>query len=191
MAHGLNQTYPRNHEAYNEQVMNNGGFITDFWHTDTFNRNNFLGRNRIIAGLSEATVVVESASKGGSLVTAELANSYNREVFAVPGRVNDKYSAGCNQLIKQAKAHLLTTAADIPYILGWQERNVAVQKQLFIELNDNEKLIFNFLKKRDQELLDIIALGINKPVHQVASLLMGMELKGVIKPLPGKQFMLA
>ncbi len=190
MAHGLNQTYPRNHEAYNEKVMENGGFITDFWHTDTFDRNNFLGRNRIIAGLSEATVVIESAAKGGSLVTAELANSYNREVFAVPGRVNDKYSAGCNQLIKQSKAHLLTTAADIPYILGWQERNVAVQKQLFVELNDDEKLIFNHLKKKDKELLDIIALEINKPVHQVASLLMSMELKGVIKPLPGKQFML-
>lgn len=189
MAHGLNQTYPRNHEAYNEKVMENGGFITDFWHTDTFDRNNFLGRNRIIAGLSEATVVIESAAKGGSLVTAELANSYNREVFAVPGRVNDKYSAGCNQLIKQAKAHLLTTAADIPYILGWQERNVAVQKQLFVELNDDEKLIFNFLKKKDKELLDIIALEINRPVHQVASLLMSMELKGIIKPLPGKQFM--
>ncbi|WP_397302210.1 DNA-processing protein DprA [Nonlabens ulvanivorans] len=191
VAHGLNQTYPRNHEAYNEQMMANGGFVTDFWHTATFDRKNFLGRNRIIAGLSEATVVIESAAKGGSLVTADLAAGYNREVFAVPGRVNDKYSIGCNELIKQSKAHLLTKAADIPYILGWKERNTGVQKQLFVELNEDEKLIYRYLKENEKELLDIIAININKPVHQVASLLMSMELKGVVKPLPGKMFMLA
>ncbi|MGB5982588.1 MAG: DNA-processing protein DprA [Nonlabens sp.] len=192
MAHGLNQTYPRNHEAYNSQMMENGGFITDFWHTDNFDRKNFLGRNRIIAGLSEATVVIESASKGGSLVTADLACDYNREVFAVPGRVNDKYAMGCNELIKQAKAHMLTKTADIPYILGWEKKqDLAIQKQLFVELSDDEKLIFNYLKKADKEILDIIAMDLKMPVHKVASILMGMELKGVIKPLPGKQFTLA
>ncbi|AZQ43216.1 DNA-processing protein DprA [Nonlabens ponticola] len=188
MAHGLNQTYPRNHAAHNKDMMANGGFVTDFWNDDTFDRKNFLGRNRIIAGLSEATVVIESASKGGSLVTAEIANSYNREVFAVPGRVTDKYSSGCNQLIKQSKAHMLTTAADIPYILGWQERNVAVQKQLFVELSDDEKKVFNHLKQNGQELLDIIALKEQMAVHKVASILMTMELKGVVRPLPGKLF---
>lgn len=191
MAHGLNQTYPRNHSAHNEDLMKNGGFITDFWHTDTFDRKNFLGRNRIIAGMSEATVVIESASKGGSLVTADFANGYNREVFAVPGRVNDKYSIGCNELIKQAKAHMLTKTADIPYILGWKERDIAVQKQLFVELNELEKRVFQFLKKRDKELLDIIALEMELPVHQLASVLMSMELKGVVQPLPGKLFTLA
>lgn len=191
LAHGLNQTYPRNHEAHNNEVMQNGGFISDFWSTDPFDRKNFLGRNRVIAGLSEATVVVESADKGGSLVTAELANGYNREVFAVPGRVNDKYAAGCNALIKQSKAHMLTTAADIPYILGWQQRNIAVQKQLFVELTDPEKEIYRYLKGNEKEMLDIIALEIKKPVHLVASLLMSMELKGVVRPLPGKMFMLA
>jgi DNA processing protein len=191
LAHGLNQTYPRNHEAYNEQMMANGGFITDFWHTDTFDRKNFLGRNRIIAGLSEATIVIESADKGGSLVTADLAAGYNREVFAVPGRTTDKYSVGCNELIKQHKAHALTKPEDIPYILGWQKRDTQVQKQLFVELTENEKKVYRFLKEHKKELLDIIALNIDLPVHQVASLLMGMELKGVVKPLPGKQFMLA
>ncbi len=190
MAHGLNQTYPRNHAAYNDEVKQNGGFISDFWSSDTFDRKNFLGRNRIIAGLSEATVVIESASKGGSLVTAQLAGDYNREVFAVPGRVNDKYAAGCNALIKQAKAHLLTTGADIPYILGWKERSQAVQKQLFVELDKDERAVFSFLKTTDKELLDIIALNVKMPVHKVASILMGMELKGVVKPLPGKLFML-
>ena len=191
MAHGLNQTYPRNHAAHNEDMMKNGGFITDFWHTDNFDRKNFLGRNRIIAGMSEATVVIESASKGGSLVTADLAVGYNREVFAVPGRVNDKYAIGCNELIKQSKAHMLTKTADIPYILGWQVRDVAVQKQLFVELTEDEKLIYRYLKEHKEELLDIIALNIKQPVHKVASLLMSMELKGVIKPLPGKRFQLA
>ncbi|MGB3590274.1 MAG: DNA-processing protein DprA [Nonlabens sp.] len=190
LAHGLNQTYPRNHEAYNEQVMENGGFISDFWHTDTFDRKNFLGRNRIIAGMSEATVVIESASKGGSLVTAQLAGSYNREVFAVPGRVNDKFSIGCNDLIKQHKAHMLTTTADIPYILGWEKRDLNIQKQLFVELDNDEKLVYAYLKEHKQELLDLIALNIDLPVHKVASILMSMELKGVVRPLPGKQFML-
>ena len=191
MAHGLNQTYPRNHAAHNEEMLQNGGFITDFWHTDNFDRKNFLGRNRIIAGMSEATVVIESASKGGSLVTADLACGYNREVFAVPGRVNDKYAIGCNELIKQSKAHMLTKTADVPYILGWKERGVAVQKQLFVELTEEEKLIYRFLKENDNEMLDIIALRINMPVHKVASQLMSMELKGVVKPLPGKLFTLA
>jgi DNA processing protein len=191
MAHGLNQTYPRNHTAHNEEMMRNGGFITDFWHTDTFDRKNFLGRNRIIAGMSEATVVIESASKGGSLVTADLACGYNREVFAVPGRVNDKFSVGCNELIKQAKAHMLTKTADIPYILGWKQRDVAVQKQLFVELTDDEKVIYRYLKDHENEMLDIIALNVNLPVHKVASQLMSMELKGVVKPLPGKIFALA
>ncbi|BAO54766.1 DNA-processing protein DprA [Nonlabens marinus] len=191
MAHGLNQTYPRNHVAHNKDVKNNGGFVTDFWSTDTFDRKNFLGRNRIIAGLSEATVVIESADKGGSLVTAGLAGDYNREVFAVPGRLNDKYAAGCNDLIKQSKAHMLTKTADIPYILGWQESKVAVQKQLFVELNEDEKMIYAFLKDNEKEMLDIIALNLKMPVHKLASILMSMELKGVVKPLPGKLFMLA
>ncbi|WP_292901411.1 DNA-processing protein DprA [Nonlabens sp.] len=190
MAHGLQQTYPRNHAAYNEDMMKNGGFMTDFWHTDAFDRNNFLGRNRIIAGMSEATVVIESASKGGSLVTADLACSYNREVFAVPGRVNDKYAKGCNDLIKQAKAHMLTKTADVPYILGWQVHDITVQKQLFVELTDEEKLIYRYLKEKEKALLDIIALNINQPVHKVASQLMSMELKGVVQPLPGKLFRL-
>lgn len=192
LAHGLNQTYPRNHEAYNDQMMAHGGFISDFWHTDNFDRKNFLGRNRVIAGLSEATVVIESASKGGSLVTADLACGYNREVFAVPGRITDKYSVGCNELIKQAKAHMLTKTADIPYILGWEKKqDLAIQKQLFVELSPEEKQIFTYLKKADQEMLDIIALDLKIPVHKMASILMSMELKGVVKPLPGKLFTLA
>ncbi|WP_109301962.1 DNA-processing protein DprA [Aquimarina sp. AU474] len=191
LAHGLNQIYPKAHAKYIDQVEENGGFFTDFWSTDTFDRKNFLGRNRIIAGLSEATVVIESADKGGSLVTADIANSYNRDVFAVPGRANDPLSKGCNMLIKTQRAHMLTSAADLIYMLNWEleeKQQPVVQKQLFIELEGNEKKIYNFLNKNGKELLDVIALQCDIPTFKVASVLLNMELKGVIKPLPGKLF---
>ena len=191
MAHGLNQTYPRNHAIYNEQLLKNGGFVTDYWHSDAFDRKNFLGRNRIIAGLSEATIVIESSQKGGSLVTADLANTYNKEVFAVPGRVTDTYSSGCNELIKQAKAHMLTKAADISYILGWEKPKTNIQKQLFVSLNPSEKILLDYLKENDRQLLDLIALDLKMPVRETAALLMQMELKGLVRPLPGKIFTLA
>ncbi|XCF06563.1 DNA-processing protein DprA [Tamlana crocina] len=191
LAHGLNQIYPKVHKKYMVEVEKNGGFFTDFWSTDKFDRNNFLKRNRVIAGLSEATIVIESAEKGGSLVTADIANSYNREVFAVPGRTTDSQSTGCNNLIKQQKAHMLTVPADIPYILNWElesKEKPAVQKQLFVELDDTEKAIYNFLKENEKEQLDMIAINCQIPIFKVASVLLNMELKGVVRPLPGKMF---
>lgn len=190
LAHGLNQMYPAIHAVYAREVENNGGFITDFWSTDTFDRRNFLKRNRIIAGISEATVVVESAEKGGSLVTADIANSYNREVFAVPGRPTDAMSRGCNMLIKQQKAHLLSSAADLVYMLNWkvEKKTAPVQKQLFVELEKEEEVVFSFLQARGKEQLDLIALNCKIPTFKAASLLLNMELKGVIRPLPGKLF---
>ncbi|GAA4272212.1 DNA-processing protein DprA [Aquimarina gracilis] len=191
LAHGLNQIYPKSHKKYVSQIEENGGFFTDFWSTDTFDRKNFLGRNRIIAGLSEATVVIESANKGGSLVTADIANSYNREVFAVPGRANDPLSKGCNMLIKTQRAHMLTSAADLVYMLNWEleeKEKPVVQKKLFVELEGDEKKIYNFLNDNGKELLDTIALQCQIPTFKTASVLLNMELKGVIKPLPGKLF---
>lgn len=191
LAHGLNQIYPKSHKKYMAAVENNGGFYSDFWSTSTFDRNNFLKRNRIIAGISEATIVIESAEKGGSLVTADIANSYNRDVFAVPGRTTDIQSVGCNNLIKQQRAHLLSTPLDVPYLLNWQledEVKPAVQKQLFVELDDNEKVIFNYLKNNEKQMLDVIALQCDMPTYKLAGILLNMELKGVIRPLPGKLF---
>lgn len=190
LAHGLNQIYPKTHKKYVADIEKHGGFFTDFWSTDTFDKNNFLKRNRIIAGLSEATIVIESAEKGGSLVTAEIANSYNREVFAVPGRITDTQSVGCNNLIKHQKAHVLSKSADVPYILNWQleTKEKPVQKQLFVELNTEEKVIYNFLKSNGKELLDVIALKCEMPTFRAASILLKMELKGILRPLPGKQF---
>jgi len=191
LAHGFNQIYPKNHKKYVSKVESNGGFITEFWSNDSFDRNNFLKRNRIIAGISEATIVIESAEKGGSLVTADIANSYNREVFAAPGRTSDLQSQGCNNLIRKQQAHLLTSAADIVYHLGWEieaEKSKPKQTKLFVELSNEEKSIWNYLKGKDKELLDVIALECNLPTFKVASHLLNMELKGVIRPLPGKMF---
>ncbi len=191
LAHGLNQIYPKSHKKYMAQIEGNGGFFTDFWSTDTFDRKNFLGRNRIIAGLSEATVVIESAGKGGSLVTAEIANSYNREVFAVPGRANDPLSQGCNMLIKTQQAHMLTSASDLVYMLNWEldeKSKKPVQKNLFLELDDHEKKIYDLLNANGKELLDSIALQCQMPTYKVASVLLNMELKGIVRPLPGKLF---
>jgi DNA processing protein len=190
LAHGLNQYYPKVHKKYASRIKEHGGFYTDFWSTDDFNRNNFLKRNRIIAGLSEATIIIESAEKGGSLVTAEIANSYNREVFAVPGRTSDSKSVGCNNLIKTQRAHLLSQPADIPFILNWalNKPKQMVQKKLFVELEKEEMILYDFLKEHRKALLDIIALKCNMPTFRVASILLNMELKGVVRPLPGKQF---
>ena len=190
LAHGLNQMYPAVHKKYVPGIEENGGFLTDFWSTDLFDRNNFLKRNRIIAGLSEATIVIESAEKGGSLVTADIANSYNREVFAVPGRPSDSQSLGCNMLIKTQQAHVLTQASDLIYILNWkiEDRLKPVQKQLFVELEDEERMLYGFLKDNGKEQLDLIALNCKIPTFKAATLLLNMELKGVVRPLPGKLF---
>lgn len=191
LAHGLNTIYPNVHKKYMVDMEKNGGFFTDFWSSDTFDRNNFLKRNRVIAGLSEATIVIESAEKGGSLVTADIASSYNRDVFAVPGRTTDLQSIGCNNLIKHQKAHMLTTPFDVPYILNWKledKTKPVIQKQLFVELDNTEKVIYNYLKENDKQQLDFIAINCNLPIYKVASVLLNMELKGVIRPLPGKLF---
>ena len=172
-------------------MESNGGFYTDFWSTDKFTPQNFLKRNRIIAGISQATIVIESAAKGGSLATAQMANSYYRDVFAVPGRINDTYSKGCNMLIKSQQAHMLTSAADLIYILNWKQKkdmNSSVQKSLFIDLLPNEQVVYDFLLKEGKKDLDTIALTCKIPTYQIASLLLQLELKDLIQPLPGKMF---
>jgi DNA processing protein len=194
LAHGLNQIYPKNHKKYMAKMQENGGFLTEFWTYSKPDRENFVKRNRIVAGISEATIVVESAERGGSLITAEIANDYNREVFAVPGRATDKYSQGCNNLIKTQRAQMITSAADLIYLLNWDIKNKttvenkAIQKQLFVTLSEDEQTIYNYLQTKGKELMDIIALDCDLPIFKISSILLNMELKGVVKPLPGKVF---
>ncbi len=190
VAHGLNQIYPKVHKKHVHHIEENGGFMTEFWSTSNPEKENFVRRNRIVAGISEATIIIESADKGGSIITANLANDYNRDVFAVPGRVGDYYSQGCNTLIKTQKANLLTSAADLIFQLNWDLETKAkpIQKQLFVELNSEEQKIYDFLIVRGKEMLDIIALECDFPIFRISGILLNMELKGVIRPLPGKLY---
>lgn len=190
LAHGLNQIYPKVHQKYAAAIENNGGFFTDFFSTAIFDRKNFLSRNRIVAGLSEATIVIESAEKGGSLVTADIAHSYDREVFAIPGRPQDKFSKGCNMLIKQQKAQMITSAADLVYFLNWniEAKKENKQTQLFINLEGEEKLVFEKLKGIGKAEIDTLSLETKLPTYKLASILMNLELSGHVRPLPGKQF---
>ena len=191
LAHGLDDVYPKKHKKEALKMQEKGGLMTEFWSNTNPDRENFVKRNRIVAGLSEATIVVESASKGGSLITADIANSYNRDVFAVPGRTSDIYSKGCNQLIKSNKAAIITSVKDLEYILNWEteeSNQKGIQKQLFIDLNEQEKDIYNYLLKGGKQNLDVIALDCNYPIFKTATVLLNLELKGVAKPLPGKMF---
>ena len=190
LAHGLNQIYPKTHKKYMAKMEQNGGFMTEFWSSSNPDKENFVRRNRIVAGMTEATIVIESADKGGSLITANMASDYNRDVFAVPGRITDKYSQGCNNLIKIQKANVLTSAADLVYILNWdiEKKTKPIQKQLFVSLDADEQKVYDYLLKTGKELMDIIALHCDFPIYRISGLLLNMELKGVIRPLPGKMF---
>ncbi|WP_396177411.1 DNA-processing protein DprA [Flavobacterium sp.] len=190
LAHGLNQMYPASHKKYCKKMEEKGGFMTEFWSSSNPDKENFVKRNRIVAGMTEATIVIESAERGGSLITAMLANDYNRDVFAVPGRTTDKFSTGCNNLIKTQKANLLTSAADLIYMLNWDiaASTKAVQKQLFVDLPPDEQIIYDYLLQKGKELMDTIALDCGFPIYVLSGMLLNMELKGVIRPLPGKLF---
>ena len=189
LAHGLDVVYPKIHQNEAGKMQENGGLFTEFWSNTNPDRENFVKRNRIVAGLSEATIVVESASRGGSLITADIANSYNRDVFAVPGRISDQFSKGCNQLIKSNKAALINSAKDLEYILNWETEDKKpknIQKQLFVELNTEEQKVFDYLLKEGKQSLDMIALHCAFPIQKTATLLFNLEMKGVTKPLPGE-----
>lgn len=190
LAHGIQKCYPSSHKKYRSIIENNGGFFSDFWSDAPFDKSNFLKRNRIIAGLSSATLVIESDQKGGSLITANLAFDYNRIVMAVPGRPADAMSKGCNDLIKAQKAHVLTSAEDVILQLNWQQKptQTHTQKKLFVELTDQERSVLQVVQETGKEQLDYIALKSNQSISQTASLLFALEMKGVVRPLPGKLY---
>jgi DNA processing protein len=194
LGHGLNTIYPMVHKSVAREIASTGALVTDFPSQTTFDRTNFIKRNRIIAGLSDATIVIESAEKGGSLITADIANSYNREVLAVPGQVTQKYSRGCNMLIKQNKAALIESAKDIEFQLGWdtpQKPKNAQQTLLFPDLTDEEKIIMDVLHVNGSEVIDTICLKTKLPVSKVSSILLNLEFSGLVKCKPGKVFTIA
>jgi DNA processing protein len=190
LAHGFKTIYPAIHASTAKAMVSKGGLLTDFFSDSLPERNNFLKRNRIIAGLSDATLVIESGVKGGALVTADIANSYNRDVFAVPGRPDDQWSAGCNSLIRSNKAFLAECSDDIEYFLNWkpEKSKPAVQRTLFSDLDDTEKTIFELLVKQGEQTIDTICRSLDIPVYKLSSLLLQMEFKGIVKCSPGNLY---
>lgn len=193
LAHGLTTIYPQAHTKTAKEIIHNGALLTEFRHDQKAEMPNFVKRNRIIAGLADVTIVVESAKKGGALITADIANSYNRDVFAIPGRINDARSEGCNRLIKSNRAALLEKVEDIEYIMNWDTtapNTSQLQGNLFAQLSPEEKFLVDILKAKGDCFIDDLAIETNLPPSVVSSLLLNLEFSGLIKSMPGKIFRL-
>ncbi|MBN2805820.1 MAG: DNA-processing protein DprA [Prolixibacteraceae bacterium] len=191
IGHGLDKMYPADHASVaREMITQHGGLLTDFPTRMKIDPGNFIRRNRIVAGLADCTIVVESAIKGGALVTADIANSYNRDVFAFPGRTSDQYSKGCNQLIKNNKAALIEDALDLIRYMGWESGSFPIQAPLLLELSDTEKTIISILKASEVTTTDSIAREAKLSVQMTNTVLLDLEFKGVVKSLPGNRFKL-
>ncbi len=192
VAHGLDKLYPALHRKTAESMMELGGLLSDFPSETKIDPQNFIKRNRIIAGLADATIVVESALKGGALITADIASSYNRDVFAFPGRAGDTYSKGCNQLIRNSGANLIEEIDDLEYFMGWekQEKQQSVQSSLFVELSPDEQQIVDLLKENGELFIDQIASEVQLPVSRISTVLINLEFKNVVNALPGKMYKL-
>lgn len=189
IAGGLDRIYPSPHKKYAEQLLETGGLISECPPGTKPDPHLFPSRNRIIAGLTDATIVVEAAEKGGALITASIADSYDRLVFAVPGNLGSSLSAGTNKLIASQKALIYTGVSDLIYHLGWSLEQKE-QKQIDLPpLSQDEEELFTFLKEQGKPIeIDLIAISMNVPINQIASLLLTLEFKGLVKSLPGKKF---
>lgn len=190
LGHGMQTVYPAENRKLSQKMLEKGGVLTEFISGTKPDRENFPQRNRIVAGMVDCLLVVESALKGGAMITAEIANSYDREVFAVPGRVGDIYSEGCNHLIKINKANLLTNAADIRYIMRWDvdTKVVAKQMRMFRDFSEDEKKIMDVFGDNRTVHLDDIIVGSELPPSKIASVLLSLEFDGILTALPGKRY---
>ncbi len=195
LGHGLDRLYPDSHRSTAAKMLQNGGLLTEYPSETKPDKENFPQRNRIIAGICDAVLVIEAARKGGALITAHIADSYNRDVFAVPGRLNDPWSEGCNHLIKTNKAVLIESAADIEYMMGWEDQpektRKQTQRQLFIEFSEDEKVLVDMLEKNGSMHIDALCLDSALPMSKVSMNLLNLEFNGVLKSLPGKIYELA
>ncbi len=189
VAHGLDKVYPSTHTSTaNRMVLDGGAIVTEYPHNTRPEAHNFVQRNRIIAGMCDATVVIESAKKGGSMITARLANDYNRDVFAFPGRINDTNSQGCNRLIRDSKAQLITSADDLVSLLGWEcKQPQAVQQELFSSLTSEQEAIIKAVETTPLHINQIASI-LNKPIQQVSATLTEMVFDDLIRQLPGDQY---
>ena len=189
LAHGLDRIYPSVHRRTAAEMTQCGGLLTEFMSGTNPDKQNFVKRNRIVAGISDATIVIESANKGGSLITAEIAESYHRDCFAFPGRINDMYSAGCNELIRSNRAVLLQSAEELIKAMNWDSEVQApavIQRQLFPELDENEEKIVSLLQKHPDGIqINTLVVESNIAINRMTGILFELEMKGIIRTLAG------
>ncbi len=190
LGHGLDRLYPQSHLKTAQRMLDTGGLLTEFLPGTLPDRVNFPMRNRIVAGMCDTTIVVESKNKGGSLITAELANDYSRDVFAVPGNIGQQFSEGCNQLISQSKAHLFLSPEHFLKWMDWTQKKgaKAPQRQLFLDLNPDEQKMMDLLQNEGEQHMDALAQKSNKAISQTSVLLFQMEMNGLVKALPGNKY---
>lgn len=195
LAHGLDRIYPYVHRKTAVDMLDKGGLLTEFLPGTNPDRHNFVSRNRIVAGMCDATIVVESAEKGGSLITAELAGSYHRDCFAFPGRATDEFSKGCNQLIRDNKASLLLSAEDFVKAMDWNTSSstgkpTVVQRNLFPDLSEEEQRVVELLTQRGNLQVNTLVVETDIPIHKMTALLFELEMKGMIRLLAGGMYQL-
>ncbi len=195
LAHGLDRIYPTLHRETARQMLETGGLVTEFTTGTNPDKQNFVRRNRIIAGLADVTVVVESAAKGGGLITASVADSYGREVCAFPGRISDEFSTGCNRLIMENKARMITSAEDLVKALGWEDKSnpaatVPVELELFPDLNAEEQKIVDALEGCDGKQINLLTVETDIPVSRLMSVLFELEMRGIVRSLNGARYRL-
>lgn len=192
LAHGLDELYPPRHRNTADEMVKNGGLLTEFYSCTRVEKVNFVRRNRIVAGISDATILVESAAKGGGLITTRIAQDYNREVFAVPGAIGFQYSEGCNQLIRNHGAELLTSASDFVESMGWEcdrqqadARRQGIERQMFPELSEEERQIVEKLSRQNDLQINILTVQTGMSISKLTALLFSLEMKGVVRPMAG------
>ena len=195
LAHGLDRIYPHVHRKTAVDMLEKGGLLTEFMTETNPDKHNFVSRNRIVAGMCDATVVIQSAEKGGSLITAELAESYHRECFAFPGRVDDEYSKGCNRLIRNNTASLLLSAEDLVAAMGWQSASCSaktenVQRSLFLDLTEEEQIVVSILERQGNLHINTLVVEADVSVQKMNAILFELEMKGVLRVLAGGMYQL-
>jgi len=195
LAHGLDQIYPYRHRETADAMLRHGGLLTEFMTQTNADKPNFVRRNRIVAGMADATVLVESAAKGGGLITCEIAQSYDRSVFAFPGNVNAEFSKGCNDLIRDNGAALISNAGDFLRAMNWQDEALrqqaltdGIERNLFPDLSPEEQKVTSLLQETNDLPLNMLSVKTGFPIGQLTALLFQLEMKGVVKPLAGGMY---
>jgi DNA processing protein len=192
LGHGLDRIYPAENKSLAAKMLTKGGLLTEFCSNTKPDRQNFPMRNRIVAGMSDAIVVIETKSGGGSLITAEFGNEYNKDVFAFPGKVGDELSAGCNQLIKNHKAHLIESGEDLTEMLRWEKpgnvRHKQVKKELFVNFTEDEDKVVQMIRSKQKVNIDLLSHCLNFTPSQLANILLNLQFKGVVQEMPGKTY---